>query len=239
LNEKASDVAWRESIRQASDMLDSWLNIGRVLSLRNDLMKLALHVLCLVGFGQRFDYETGVTRLSNGHNMSYRDALAYIFSDIITAMMSVQLPFPMPVPRFRRMEHAKAEFKKYMVEMMDEERRLLKSQPEPRDHLISVMVRAADISKGGSIRNSLTEEEVFGNLFIWNFAGYDNTTGMLAYAITLLSVYTHTQDWIREEINAVFGDSPVQRWDYDQGFLRLKRCLAIFVRLCKLPFALR
>jgi hypothetical protein len=79
-------------------------------------MKLALHVLCFVGFGQRFDYEGGVTRLSNGHDMSYRDALAYIFSDIITAMMSVQLPFPMPLPRFRRMRHAKAEFKKYMAE---------------------------------------------------------------------------------------------------------------------------
>ena len=36
-------------------------------------------------------------------------------------------------------------------------------------------------------RNSLTDEEIFGNLFIYNLAGHETTAKTLAYAVALMS----------------------------------------------------
>lgn len=76
----------------------------------------------------------------------------------------------------------------------------------------------------------LTDSEILGNLFLYNFAGHETTGNILTYSILLLAAHPHWQDWIAEELQHVFGDSPDDKaWDYNL-FPQLKRCLAVMVR---------
>lgn len=59
--------------------------------------------------------------------------------------------------------------------------------------------------------------------------GHDTTATTLAYAFTVLSAHKEVQAWIAEEIEAVFGDTPFEDWDYETAFPKLKRCLATMV----------
>jgi len=120
-----------------------------------------------------------------------------------------------------------------MVEMVEEERALIAhGRPDQKENLMSVLVRANEYSAAeGKGRSSLTDEEIYGNLFIWNLAGHDTTATVLAYTITLLAVNLPVQEWLSEEINSVFGDTPPNEWNYERDFPRLNRCLALMVTL--------
>jgi cytochrome P450 len=85
---------------------------------------------------------------------------------------------------------------------------------------MSVLVRAAKLSKADEKgRNSLSDDEIFGNLFIYNLAGHETTANTLAYAVALMATNRGVQDWVGEEIDAVFGsEEDVKTWQYEMAF---------------------
>jgi cytochrome P450 len=197
-------------------------------------MKLALHVLTSAGFGKTYDFDIGATRVPENHELSYRDALAGILKDMLIAIIAANVKGPLwMLPKsWRNMKLCQSEFKQYMVEMAEEQRNAMKNdnQSSSQDNLMSALVRANEVSRGeGKERYSLTDDEIYGNLFIWNLAGHDTTATTLAYTFTLLSAHREVQDWISEEINAVLGDTSPDEWDYEATFPKLKRCLAVMV----------
>ena len=198
-------------------------------------MKLALHVLSGAGFGKFYDFDVGATSVPPGHTLSYRDALASVLKNMLVAIITSKIAAPsFLLPKLvREMRTAQAEFKKYMVEMVEGERTSVveNGQNDQKANLMSALVRANDASRAeGKGRYSLTDEEIFGNLFILNLAGHDTTATTLSYAISLLAVNMPVQTWLSEEIHHVFGESPPEEWDYEKSFPRLKRSLALMVR---------
>jgi cytochrome P450 len=237
-NEKNSALVWRESLGQAKDMVAEWEEKGEQdgIEMSADTMKLALHVLSGAGFGKSYGFNAvGMTSVPEGHTMSYRDALALILKNLLVPIIASKVNAPSYLlPKFvQDMKNALAEFKKYMVEMVEEERALVKTgRPDQKENLMSVLVRANEYSAaGGKDRSSLTDEEIYGNLFIWNLAGHDTTATVLAYAMSLLAVNLPIQEWLGEEINSVLGDTPSEDWNYEEDFPKLKRCLALMVSL--------
>lgn len=102
------------------------------------------------------------------------------------------------------------------------------------NNLITSLVRASQTSvdreentKGH--QDGLTEEEVYGNIFVFNFAGHDATANSLAIAICLLATRLDVQDWIVEEINAVLAGVDSKESTYEAAFPYLSRCLAVVV----------
>jgi len=134
------------------------------------------------------------------------------------------MPSVITPPKLKRMKAAATEFKQYMTDMVKEEREEIKHRNEEKDNLMSVLLRA-EASAG---KLGLNDDEIFGNLFIYNIAGHDTTANTLAYAIVLLSTDMKWQEWVGEEIDDVFAGD--QNWDYETVFPRLKRCLALMVR---------
>ena len=128
----------------------------------------------------------------------------------------------------REVSIAIKEFKQYMSEMVNEERT---SSAVDKENLMSVLVRAAEAeARDGKGRNAFTDQEIFGNLFIYNLAGHDTTANTLNYAITLLAMEPHWQAWVREEIESVHGSFNTSgEPDYEKVFPQLKRCLAVMV----------
>ena len=78
-------------------------------------------------------------------------------------------------------------------------------------------------------QGGLTEKEIYGNMFVFNFAGHDTTAHTLAFAMVILSAHPSVQDWLSQELQHVLGDTKPEDWGYTQVFPRLKRCLAVLV----------
>ena len=233
-NERNSSLVWRETVNQASGMIQKWTKSDLDgVETGADTMKLALHVLTSAGFGKEYDFNTGTSVVTKGHKMSYKDALAGILSDTLTAVIATKVDGPTwLLPKsWLKMKSYMAEFKQYMVEMVEEQRAAMDSKRNmQQDNLMSALVRANEVSRGeGKDRYSLSDDEIYGNLFIWNLAGHDTTATTLQYTFTVVSGHRDVQDWIAEEVNAVLGDTPSDEWDYENVFPKLPRCLATMV----------
>jgi len=227
-NERISGMVWKESLAQAEPMLESWGRKGEegIVTVNRDTMTVALHVLIAAGLGKSYAYDGGTTKLSDGHTLSYRDALKLLLGQLSWAIVAVSIKLPSAItpPKLKRMKAAAIEFKQYMKDMVKEEREEIKRRNEEKDNLMSVLLRA-EASAG---KQGLNDDEIFGNLFIYNIAGHDTTANTLAYTIVLLSTDMKWQEWVGEEIDNVFAGD--QDWDYETVFPRLKRCLALMVR---------
>lgn len=199
----------------------------------NDTMALALNVLMAAGFGKRFEFGGSAKGKQEGDSMaSYRHALSMVLENltraIITSMLMELPPWATP-KKWMEMKNALKEVEIFMRKMVEDERKGLNEKSSERDNLMSALLRASDSEVLGKGKIGLNDEEIIGNLFIYNVAGHDTTSNTLAYATTLLSTDSKVQGWLREEIRSVFGDEEdVEMWNYDD-FPRLKRCLALMV----------
>lgn len=237
-NERNSGMVWKESLRQASGMLKSWIDKGAkgVVDTPNETMALALHVITAAGFGRTYEFASGVQEVSPGHTLSYRESLktvlGNIYGAIITSALCMNLPSSVLPGGLQQLKTAVIEFKKYMVDMIDEERKTLKDRDGEKDNLMSVLLRSSQSEGKG--RSVLSDTEILGNLFIYNLAGHDTTANNLSYAITMLATDRKYQDWVGEEISTVFGDREnVEDWEYENAFPKLSRCLALMVQSSK------
>jgi cytochrome P450 len=156
-------------------------------------------------------------------------------------MPAKMLTLPICPPSWREIGHAKNEFPLHTREMLESERRLQAESPEPRNNLMSVLVRLSDSSKAkeqpdlatddaSKTAQILSEEEVLGNLFIFTSAGFDTTANTMAYALALLTAYPEWQEWLYEEIGQVVGDQNMDGLEYNEIYPHLPRCLALMVR---------
>jgi cytochrome P450 len=214
------------------EVLQSWTSDGNgVTKTANDTMTLALHVLIAGGLGKSYSFAGGVATLADGHTMSYRDALKIILQNLLQALILGSLPIPSTIlpSKLQEIKVAVKEFKTHMNEMVAEERTRVDKIDSEKDNLLTALVRASDQGKG---RSSLSNDEIMGNLFIYNVAGHDTTANTICYAIYSLAADPHLQEWIGEEIQSVFaGKDNVESWEYEKAFPKLKRCLALLVSL--------
>lgn len=171
-NERNSSHVWRESLSQASGMLKSWTATGNkgVTSLTADTLTLALHVLTSAGFGKSYAFDGGLTKLSDGHTLSYRDSLRKILDNIFGTIIitSVGLPSALLPRKLTELKSAISEFREYMVKMVEEEKSSVRRVEAEKDNLLSVLIRISEQEGGSKGRNGLTDQEIFGNLFIYS-----------------------------------------------------------------------
>ena len=231
-NEQNSRLVWEESRRQADDMLRTWTQKSDgVPRMDKDFMTLTLHVLCKAGFGKSYAFDEGVANASEGYTMSYRDALKAVLDNIVVVLTVGTKPIPSWIlpANVLMVQTAFVEFKKYMADMVETQRASTRSS-EP-DNLMSALFRASEAEAQSSQgRSGLSDQEIFGNLFIYNLAGHDTTAMTAAFAVALLSTDTRWQSWIGEEIVSVFGtEGCMDQGKYENAYPKLKRCLAVMV----------
>lgn len=237
---------WDESARQTRAMLAQWTATGAaVTTMIDDTRLVALHVLSAAGLGLRQDFATGMRVAGAGHRMPYRDALMRVLRHIVLVVAAPEWLLLAPgAPRaWREVVEAKREFKAYMAEMLARER--AKYEGRDRDdafvrevpNLMATLVRSSDAAR--SPRDRLSDDEIFGNLFFFNFAGHDTTANALAFALALLAIEPEMQEWVGEEVAGVFGAREVGEIKYEEVFPRLVRCQAVLVSLCFFELLLR
>ena len=250
INEKISGLVFGESCRQAREMLSSYMKDfeGVTDNTMRGMKAIAMNVLGTAGFGISQPWKTEKTKTPEGYHMTYMEATKTIVENIVEAAVLPTRLLTMPIlPQgWRNIGHAKTEFAIHTKEMLKDERKQQEDSGELRSNLMSMLARLSDQSKAnGDVElkpdnasknpQTLKEEEIVGNLFVFTSAGFDTTANTMAYALALLATHPEWQDWLYEEVNHVVGDRDTEKLEYNEVYPLLPRCLALMVSLHMTP----
>ncbi|KAK5999442.1 hypothetical protein QM012_005443 [Aureobasidium pullulans] len=220
-NERAMDEVWHESRRRVALVeSDKTYTLGE---LRKTLDMVAMLILTTVGFGQ----EAELTKIHPGHKLSFFDSLSFILKNVIITVLfnSLKAPDWMLPSTLKQLKLSVSEFRVYMRDLVRNET----ESSTKRATLLSALVSANEAAKseGGDKPvqgrpKYLTEEELWGNLFVFNLAGFETTASALSFALPYVAAYPNIQQWMTEEVDKFY----TQDSDYAETFPRLVRCLA-------------
>ena len=245
--EQNNKLVWSETIRQTQALLNTWVKKGGsalVEDVSRDCGLIALHVLSAAGFGQKHDFEGGFREIPSGHTSSFLETMRYLLAKSVNIMLFGQIDLPdwiLPQAVQIAKNHSK-DFQLYMRESIAYTRGVLQGvATEKTANMILGLIKAnetakqeqkADSTQLHAKPNYLTDDELLGNLFILNVAGFETTANALTYTILYLAAHSEVQAWLQEEVDALekeHGD--VGSWDYEQTFPKLTRCVAVMVCL--------
>jgi cytochrome P450 len=224
-------------------MLQSWCSRGQVgtTTTPDDTRTLALHVLAFVAFQKSYPFGSiSHSTAQDQNSFTYRDSISIILENVLVIMVLPERAFTLPfMPKsFRQVGWAIKSFRDYMAAQVTAEKKLIQNGEYGAGTLVSNLVRASD---EGAATNSdsghsnrlkpLTNAEILGNIFVFNFAGHDTTAISLAYGMLLLVAHPEVQDWLHEEIELYTRNQDHKQLAYNETFPKLKRCLAVLVSL--------
>lgn len=231
---------WDQTIEQSHQMLDVWTNqdTQHISSISGDTRTLSLNILAATGFRRSYKFQNVKNSAGESDGPgNYRDALQTVLDNCIMLMVISPkfLGLPFAPETWRHVSKAAADFKKHMVSMLDDETAALNEGRPGSGGLMTSFVRALRVNQqevledktSSSVPKGLTIDEIFGNIFVINFAGHDTTANTLAFAMLLLAAHPEVQDWVAEELRLL---APMnEKCDYDNMFPKLKRCKAVMV----------
>lgn len=232
-NERTMRYVWEESAERVAQDL-KFLDVGKcsLQAMRANFNLLAMNVLASVGFGQ----DTTLATVPPGHRLSLMDSLGFILQNVFIMIIFAGLKAPdIVLPRFlRQLKLSVSEFRKYMEEAV---LRQLQEGKSAKPSLLQAMVTANEVEKSQeqmsvSKPSFLTDSELYGNLFVFNLAGYETTAGTMTFAFPYLALHPEMQDWIVEEIDGVFAASP--NAGYQDVYHKLVRCMAFMYETLRL-----
>ena len=251
-NEESMSAVWNESIRQAQEVLQYWTSeINPIFDTAKHVRILSLHVLSSVGFGKSYSFNEAAEPPKPGHMFNYRDSLSTILDHIMLILVFGPkfLTCRFLPKKWSRIGQAISDFKAYMKDVYTQEKQSMSSGSSGATNIMTSLIRAsgeADVpekGQGSSMTKSnskgLSESEIYGNTFVYNFAGHDTTAITFSWTMYLLAAHPRVQDWIAEELNEYLGDSDPSTFHYNVIFPKLKRCHAVLVSPYTLDLILR
>ncbi|KAL1607621.1 hypothetical protein SLS60_002555 [Paraconiothyrium brasiliense] len=240
-NEAAMSYVWSESLRQTQQMMEAWASSSEVASAAKDTRTLSLNVLAAIGFRRSFSFRTSDESVTerDGGMFSYRDALQIVLDNVILLMLIPPryLVHSWVPASLRRIGTAASDFKTHMMTMLDEENKSMSRGEKGAGSLMTSFIRALDVRTNdteSNISHGLSVDEIFGNIFVINFAGHDTTANTLAFSMLLLAAFPDVQQWVAEELDRIIPKTPSSDWTYVGLFPRLVRCRAVLFETLRL-----
>ncbi|PQE25468.1 Cytochrome P450 protein [Rutstroemia sp. NJR-2017a BBW] len=248
-NDQNNSLVWIEALRQADEMLQFWKSLPEpIIHTSKDTRTFALHVLSGAGFGKSYAFKQSGQQVKSGRTFNYRDSLALVLENCLLILVlgpkflsKFRLPWP---SNWKQIGQATVDFRYYMTEMLNDERSAIAQGKTRSATFTNSLLRASKemsqsssdvkVAGGADDYQGLTEDEIYGNMFVYNFAGHDTTAIVLNWAIYVLAAHPEVQDWISEEINAVITNDMPSTWDYKVIYPKLNRCYAIMLETVRL-----
>ncbi|KAJ0123287.1 hypothetical protein J7T55_011752 [Diaporthe amygdali] len=248
-NESIMKSVWGESLHQTKSMVLYWTGKSAgIPSVQKDMRTLTLNVLAATTFNQPYEFHGSAE--AQDEVGTYRDTLQAIMTGAILMMLIPYRFLQAPLPEsFVRIGNAARSFRRHMLEMLDSEIKALQENRPGSGGMMTAFVRALDVHdkeadnapdvkvvRGGQRKKGLSVDEILGNLFIINFAGYDTSASTLVFTLHLLAVHPEVQVWLAEEIAALAASAgkSIEEWDYRLHFPQLKRCRAVLLETLRL-----
>lgn len=245
------ELVWNESRRQASQMFATAARRGvnSMETVKDDGIIFAMHVLADSVFGHQYDFDSGLRKAPLGHAVSFSAVMYFIFSHFLRVVMwrnhTDSLPAALTPRWLADIKLHMDEFRKYAREAIEAQRgnSMTATGAVPSSgvgsgaEVVSTFVRANEKSKSddkarntpAGKRSYLDDDELLGNMFIFNLVGFEPPAGAVMHVIPYLAAHSDVQEWLAEEVDAVVGDP--SDMDYNTAFPKLVRCLSIVVSL--------
>ncbi|KAE8555854.1 hypothetical protein EYB25_000552 [Talaromyces marneffei] len=231
---------WNESTKKAALLNLAEEKDRKLDRVRSTFDVLAMNVLAVVGFGQ----ERLLNTATAGHKQSLMQCLGFILQHILlTAIFnSLKAPDFLLPGVLQRLKQSVAEFKLYMEELvlhqMLQSSSVSKNKSSPPT-LLEAMVNANEAEKHQLQKmvgrpSYLTESELYGNLFVFNLAGYETTASTMTFALSFLAANAEVQSWIEEELDRYYTPENDQKQEYATTYPKLVRCLALMYETLRL-----
>ncbi|KAF7894722.1 uncharacterized protein EAF01_010172 [Botrytis porri] len=244
-NDHNSCTVWIQALTQANEVLQYWKLLPTpIRRTHKDTRTLSLHVLWGAGFGKPYSFTKAAEAPKEGHMFNYRDSLALILENALMILVfgPIFLGNKWLSKRFSRLGQACVEFRDHMETMVREEKEVIHRGKSGSRNLINSLIMASDeiTQLSGDKRMSgrgLTQDEVYGKIFVYNFAGHDTMAIMMNWALYLLAANPEVQEWVREEILAVViddDDDDETQSKYQEYHPKLNRCLAVLLETLRL-----
>ncbi|ROW02560.1 hypothetical protein VPNG_07862 [Cytospora leucostoma] len=239
-NDQNNVIVWSEAVAVAHDVLRYWTSRPSVATAADDLRTLSLHVMSRAGFGKSFKFQGHDEREAAAPadiSMTYKESLQIILENciLVFALGTKFLANPWLPQKLRRIHDACTSFQNYMIQVYEEEKQAYAQGKSAADrNFMTSLVRASQDETDSSSLAGLTEREIYGNMFTFNFAGHDTTAHTFTFALYFLAANPAVQDWVSEEVCHVLGGREPHEWLLSDDFPRLKRCLAVMYETLRL-----
>ncbi|KAF2028304.1 cytochrome P450 [Setomelanomma holmii] len=227
-NESVMKFVWSESLDQEQQMIKSWTSSSSIKSFAKDTRTLSLNVLAATGFRRSFSFQAAAAGVEKTDvASSYRDALSTVLDNVIILMLLPYryLTLPFFPKSLQQVGNARKEFKQHMERMLADKTAAVERGETGAGSLMT--------SFEGSKSKGLSVEEIYGNIFVINFAGHDTTANTLAFSMALLATEPDMQAWVAEEVREVV--STEQDWDYAQHTSSAPQSLKVGDRTIIIP----
>ncbi|KAI1778869.1 putative cytochrome P450 [Hypoxylon cercidicola] len=183
-NEANHEIVWSETLGLADDMLRYWSSRRYIKSSADDIRTLTLDVLARSGFGKSFKFRSHEEKKSADEvrSMSYRESVGLILENciVILALGPKTLAF---LARYWLPARLKT----------------INNAVNSDNNLMTLLVRASQEAASEGLQG-LTESEIYGDMFTFNFAGHDTTAHSSTFALYFLAANPDVQDWVSEEM---------------------------------------
>ena len=92
--------------------------------------------------------------------------------------------------------------------------------------LMIAMIKGAGItaesaSKGEVSRQTLSDEQILGNAFVFILAGHETTANSIHFCLALLATNVAAQRHLQSDLDGISQGRPPSQWDYDQDVPKL------------------
>ncbi|KAJ3568392.1 hypothetical protein NP233_g5745 [Leucocoprinus birnbaumii] len=205
-SERNNHLVWNEATRLVLELMEKWGKEQTVAisDSRDITFPLTLMVFVSAGFGARSSWNDDL--VSKNHVMTFQTALRVLVSGLLHKVI-----FPEWMSKFSRnlrdIKVAFHEIQSYMGEMIVERRH---QDLQEKHDLLSDLLRA---ESGENSEESLSDQEILGNMFFLLVAGQDTTAHTLTCVLALLAIYQDEQDKLFHHIKTVIPDGRVPTYE--------------------------
>ena len=237
--EKNNHLVWEETLAQAQAMIDGWFGTDKersktVRTAADDAMRLSLHIISKAGFGVSMAWpglpdesgqETRAANLEHGHTMTYTDALGILLHNMVPVILIPRLLLKyLPTKTTRLAYTSYTEWRQYMREVYnDKKAKILAGQESEHEDLMTAMLKSADVTAHGSAvedgkkaEQSMTDEEILGNAFVFILAGHETTANSIHFCLIYLAMHISSQRRLQQDLDKTFQGRPISEWSYEE-----------------------
>ncbi|CUA72779.1 hypothetical protein RSOLAG22IIIB_05039 [Rhizoctonia solani] len=166
-------------------------------------MQITLCVIAKAGFGQNIEWGND-GEAPEGRKFTFKQALLIVSHDLPLILILPKWMFAWR-KEWIQLRDAYEELRLYFQEMISARRADItpgsQSQAEEKHDLFNQLILAHDDA------NTLSEEELIGNMFLFLFAGHETTAHSVAFTLGLLALYPEEQRKVVEQIQELQQDN--------------------------------
>jgi len=197
-SDRNNKLVWDESVKIMQGLFNDLWGNQDVISVNHVVditLPIALFVIGVAGFGKNVSWKEDGAIIPPGHTMTFKDALQVTTNDFILKLAVPGWALGL-TPRLRKVKFGFEELYAYMGEMI-RERQAVVDKVERHD-LFSSLLKANDYDLDVE---TLTENEIISNIYVFLVAGHETTAHTLAFAFALLALYPDEQEKIFEQVS--------------------------------------